>query len=34
MLIFKEFLKTQTDQNIHQNARKFLKFSRAASICP
>ena len=37
MLIFMEFLKTQCDQNIHQNAlncTKFSKFSRGASIMP
>ena len=36
MLIFKEFFKTQSDQNIYQNApincTKFSKFSQASSI--
>ena len=35
MLIFREFFKTQSDQNIYQNApncTKFSKFSQAASI--
>ena len=37
MLIFREFFKTQSDQNIYQNApnsTKFSKFSQGASICP
>ena len=37
MLIFREFFKTQSDQNIHQNAPNcttFSNFHRAASICP
>ena len=37
MLIFMEFFKTQSDQNIYQNARnctRFSKFSHGASICP
>ena len=36
MLIFREFFKTQSDYNIHQNAlscTKLLKLSRGASIC-
>ena len=36
MLIFKEFFKTQSDQNIYQNVpincTKFSKFSQASSI--
>ena len=37
MFIFREFFKTQSDQNIHQNAlncTKFSKFSPGASIFP
>ena len=37
MLIFREFFKTQSDKNIHQNAlncTKFSEFSRRASTCP
>ena len=37
MLIFREFFKTQSDQNVYQdapNCTKFLKFSQGASICP
>ena len=36
MLMFREFFKTQSDQNIYQNApncTNFLKFSQGASIC-
>ena len=36
MLNFREFFKTQSDQNIYQNApnyTKFSKFSQGASIC-
>ena len=36
MLIFREFCKTESDQNIHQNAQQtaphFQKFLRTASI--
>ena len=37
MLICREFLKTQSDQNIHQThqtAPHFQKFLGVASICP
>ena len=37
MLIFRELFKTQSDQNIYQNApscTEILKFSKGASICP
>ena len=32
MLIFREFFKTQSDQNIYQNEPNCTKFSKAASI--
>ena len=32
MLIFREFLKAQSDQNIYQNAPNCTTFSQAASI--
>ena len=35
MLMFREFFKTQSDQNIYQNAPNCTKFSQgASSICP
>ena len=34
MLIFREFFKTQSFQNIHQNAPNLKKNSRGARICP
>ena len=37
MLIFRKFFKTQSDQNIYQdapNCTKFSKFSQGAIICP
>ena len=32
MLIYREFFKTQSDQNIYQNAPNCTKFSQKASI--
>ena len=34
MIIFREFFKTQSDQNIYQNAPNCTKFSQEASIYP
>ena len=34
MSIFRDFFKTQSDQNTHQTAPHFHNFLRAASICP
>ena len=34
MLIFREYSKTQSNQNIHQNVPNCTKFSRGAIICP
>ena len=34
MSIFRDFFKTQSDQNIHQTAPHFQNFLRAVSICP
>ena len=34
MSIFKDFFKTQSDQNIHQTAPHGQNFFRAANMCP
>ena len=33
MLIFGEFFKTQSDQNIHQNAPNCTIFSKSSRVC-